>query len=35
MISYEISLGLVILPIVVVTGSLNFYDIIFFQINSI
>ena len=35
MISYEISLGLVILPIIVVTGSLNFYDIIFFQINSI
>ena len=35
MISYEISLGLVILPIVAITGSLNFYDIIFFQINSI
>lgn len=35
MISYEISLGLVILPIISVTGSLNFYDIIFFQINSI
>jgi NADH-quinone oxidoreductase subunit H len=35
MISYEISLGLVILPIVAITGSLNFYDIIFFQLNSI
>lgn len=35
MLSYEISLGLVILPIVVLTGSLNFYDIIFFQIDSI
>lgn len=35
MVSYEISLGLVILPIVVLTGSLNFYDIIYFQINSI
>ena len=35
MISYEISLGLVILPIVALTGSLNFYDIIYFQINSV
>jgi len=35
MISYEISLGLIILPIVALTGSLNFYDIIFFQMNTV
>jgi len=35
MISYEISLGLTILPIIVITGSLNFFDIIYFQMDSI
>ena len=35
MISYEISLGVVLLPVVLITGSLNFLDIIYFQMNTI
>jgi NADH-quinone oxidoreductase subunit H len=34
MISYEISMGLVLLPVVLLSGSLNFMDIINFQINN-
>lgn len=35
MISYELSLSFIILTIVILTGSLDLYDIVFFQIQSI
>jgi NADH:ubiquinone oxidoreductase subunit H len=31
MISYEVSLGLVILPVIMLSGSLNFVDIVIAQ----
>ena len=34
MISYEVSFGLTILPVILLVGSLNFTDIVFFQQNS-